>query len=247
MIKLTGLNYTYSAGGEVLSALNLNVSKGSLVGLVGANGSGKSTLMALMAGLYTPTSGSLEICGRLSPGAEKEIRSICRMVMQDADLQILGATVEEDLLMGRKRTESAVTDAKAMAERFDLLEYWDSPVQTLSWGMKRKVCLGAALLDEPEVIVLDEPFSGLDYPGMREMRRIISENRQAGLTQVVSSHDIECFVDLVDDLAVLNKGRLVLSGPPESILDQVHTHGVRPPCSWISGHGITVWDDGSES
>lgn len=247
MIRLTGLSYTYPTGGEVLSSLGLVVDKGNLVGLVGANGSGKSTLMAIVAGLYTPTSGSLEIGERVSPGSERDIRSVCRMVMQDADLQILGATVEEDLLMGRKRTETAVAKARAMAERFDLLEHWDSPVQTLSWGMKRKVCLGAALLDEPQVILLDEPFSGLDYPGMREMRRIISENKLAGLTQIVSSHDIECFVDLVDDLAVLNKGQLVLSGPPESVLDQVDTHGVRPPCSWISGQGITTWDDGSES
>lgn len=244
MIKLAQINYAYPAGGEVLSGITLSLAKTTLTGLVGANGSGKSTLMALMAGLYTPTGGSLKIDGRVSPGSEKQIRSMCRLVMQDADLQILGATVEEDLLMGHKRTDAAIGAAKTMADRFDLLEMWDKPVQTLSWGMKRKLCLAAALLDKPQVLLLDEPFSGLDFPGMREMRRILVENKKAGLTQVVSSHDLECLVDLVDDLAVLNKGRLVLAGPPESVLDHVQDHGIRPPCSWNAGLGVTTWDAG---
>jgi len=245
MIKLTNLDYIYPAGDTALSTVSLAVAKGELLGLVGANGSGKSTLMSLMAGLYTPSGGSLEIDGRVSPGSEKDIRSLCRLVMQDADLQILGATVEEDLLMGRKRSEESVAAAKAMAARFNLLEMWDKPVQTLSWGMKRKLCLGAALLDNPRVLLLDEPFSGLDFPGMREMRKIIVENKQAGLTQVVSLHDLECLVDLVDNLAVLNTGQLVLDGPPESVLDHVIEHGVRPPCAWSAGLGVAAWDEGS--
>lgn len=243
MIKLNRIHYTYPAGGEVLVGVDFALDKGVLVGLVGANGSGKSTLMALMAGLYTPTSGSLEVDGQVSPGNEKKIRTLGRLVMQDADLQILGATVEEDLLMGRKRTDQAIAAAKAMAGRFNLLEMWERPVQTLSWGMKRKLCLGAALLDEPKVLYLDEPFSGLDFPGMREMRKIIVENKNAGLTQVISSHDLECLADLVDELAVLNKGRLVLAGAPETVLDHVLEHGIRPPCSWSAGHGVTPWDN----
>jgi len=244
MITLSRLDYAYSAGGEALAGVTLSVGKGALIGLVGANGSGKSTLMALMAGLYTPSGGSLEIDGRVSPGNEKEIRSICRLVMQDADLQILGATVEEDLLMGRRRTDELVVMAKDMARRFNLLDAWGKPVQALSWGMKRKLCLAAALLDNPQVLLLDESFSGLDFPGMREMRRIIVENKRAGLTQIISSHDLECLADIVDELAVLDKGRLVLTGPPELILDHVLEHGVRPPCSWSAGQGITAWDEG---
>lgn len=243
MIELSRIDYEYPAGGKALSSVTLSAAPGVLIGLVGANGSGKSTLMALMAGLYTPSSGTMRINDFTSPGQEKDIRSIARMVMQDADLQILGGTVEEDLLMGRKRTDQTLAEARAMAEQFNLLDAWDNPVQTLSWGMKRKLCLGATLLDQPQLLLLDEPFSGLDFPGMREMRRIIAENKQAGLTQVVSSHDLSCFVDLVDELAVLNSGSLVLTGPPTSVLDHVREHGVRPPYSWIAGHGITPWDE----
>ncbi len=244
MITLDRLDYRYPSGDEALSSVTLAVGEGKLIGLVGANGSGKSTLLALLAGLYSPSGGTLSLAGHTSPGGEKDIRALCRMVMQDADLQILGATIEEDLLLGRKQTDENVAQAKVMAARFQLTDYWDKPVHTLSWGMKRKLCLAAALLDGPQVLLLDEPFSGLDYSGMREMRSIIRENKEAGLTQFVSSHDLECFVDIVDELAVLDSGRLVLTGPPETVLDHVHEHGVRPPCSWNAGLGVKPWEEG---
>ncbi|CCH48118.1 energy-coupling factor ABC transporter ATP-binding protein [Pseudodesulfovibrio piezophilus] len=243
MIALSGIDYLYPSGGKALSSVTMNMDHGALIGLVGANGSGKSTLMSLMAGLFSPGKGTLSMGDLVSPGDEKKIRSICRMVMQDADLQILGSTVEEDLLLGRKRTDEAVKKAKEIAARFSLLDVWDKSVQSLSWGMKRKVCLAAALLDNPQVVLLDEPFSGLDYPGMREMRRMILENKSKGLTQVVSSHDLECFVDIVDELAVLDHGRLVLNGPAEVVLDHVAAYGVRPPCSWNAGLGIMPWEE----
>nr|WP_321257818.1 ABC transporter ATP-binding protein [uncultured Pseudodesulfovibrio sp.] len=244
MITLNALSFAYPSGGNVLSGLSMNIPKGTLLGLVGANGSGKSTLLSLMAGLYPPTGGSLTVADRVSPGSEKSIRAICRLVMQDADLQILGGTVEEDMLMGSRRDEKAIAQAKDMADRFNVLSAWERPVQTLSWGMKRKLCLAAALLDDPNVLLLDEPFSGLDYHGVREMRAIIGENRQAGLTQVVSSHDLESFIDLVDGLAVLDRGKLVVTGPPESILDSVREHGVRPPHSWSVDRVLGSWDAG---
>ena len=242
MIELSELRYAYSTGGQALDGVTLAVERGTLIGLAGANGSGKSTLLALMAGLYSPTGGTLRVGDCTSPGQEREIRRMVRLVMQDADLQILGATVEEDLLLGRKQTPETVDRARDVARRFHLLDAWERPVQTLSWGMKRKLCLGAALLDEPDVLLLDEPFSGLDYPGVCEMRRIIRENRRAGLTQVVSSHDLESFIDIVDGLAVLNAGRLAVAGPPETVLPHVRENDVRPPCAWSAGQGVGKWD-----
>jgi len=242
MIELSDIHFQYPSGRDVLSAVSVSIQQGELVGLVGANGSGKSTLMALVAGLYTPRSGSAVVDGFTSPGDEKKIRRACRMVMQDADLQILGATVEEDMLMGRKRGEDDRSKARAMADRLNLGYVWSQPVTTLSWGMKRKLCLAAALLDEPKVLLLDEPFSGLDYPGIREMRALLGESKHNGLTQIVSSHDLECFVDLVDTLVVLEHGRLVLAGSPEEVLGKVKEHGVRPPCSWRAGLGVQSYD-----
>lgn len=229
MITLSALDYAYPTGGSALAGITLDLPAGALVGLVGANGSGKSTLLSLLAGLYTPSGGSLRVAGHRSPGEEKAIRSRVRLVMQDADIQILGATVAEDLLLGRRRAPEVEARARDMAARLHLAEHWERPVQTLSWGMKRKLCLAAALLDEPEVLLLDEPFSGLDFPGAREMRAILRENREAGLTQVVASHDLDSFVDLADRLVVLNRGRLAVAGTPDAVLPHVLENDVRPP------------------
>lgn len=242
MITIDKLDYIYPSEEPALKSLTLTVESGAAIGLIGANGSGKSTLLALLAGLYTPSRGTIAVDDVSSPGMEKELRGVCRLVMQDADLQILGGTVEEDLLLGRQRTESSVRQAKDMAERLSLSAYWDKSVQSLSWGMKRKLCLAAALLDEPSVLLLDEPFSGLDYPGMREMRRIIRSNSEAGLTQIIASHDIECLADIVNEMAVLDNGKLVLVGPPANVLDDVAAYGIRPPCSWVSSRSIVSWE-----
>lgn len=241
MIKAENMTFMYPDGHEALAATNFHVARGSLVGLVGANGSGKSTLLAMLAGLYTPESGKLVVDGHVSPGCEADIRGVCRLVMQDADLQILGGTVGEDVLLGRDDDRSEES-ARIMLDRFGLAGKWECPVHSLSWGMKRKLCLAGALLDQPGVLLLDEPFSGLDYPGILEMRRLLRGNREAGLTQVVAVHDLECLIDLADCLFVLNKGTLVLNGRPEDVLDSVREHGVRPPCSWTACRSLEPWD-----
>lgn len=246
MIEFLHLSFEYPSGGGGLQDVTLKIPAGTMLGLVGANGSGKSTLLSVIAGLIEPTGGIFRIGGCEGPCVQSDVRSVCRLVMQDADLQIIGATVEEDLLIGRNRTQEMVEKARDMAARFSLLHVWDKPVQTLSWGMKRKLCLAAAMLDEPQVLLLDEPFSGLDYPGILEMRAIIARNKENGLTQVVSSHDLEAFIDQVDSLAVLKNGELAVTGTPEQVLDDVRQYGVRPPASWILDRSILPWDQGEQ-
>jgi biotin transport system ATP-binding protein len=214
-----------------------------MVGLIGANGSGKSTLLNVLSGILLPNRGTIMVLGKSTPGGHKEIRQSVRLVMQDSDLHILGSTVGEDLLMGRDHTDSRVRErARDMASRFDLDHQWDRPVHTLSWGQKRKLCLATALLDHPEALLLDEPFSGLDYPGIREIRSILLRNREAGLTQIVAAHDLEPLIDMVHSLAVLHQGRLVRMGPPEDVLDTIRGYNVRPPCSWSRERRIVPWD-----
>ncbi len=234
MITVHGLCYAYPGTPAVLEDVTLDVRQGELLLLAGANGSGKSTMLALMAGLYVPAQGMVSIHGTNDP------RSVARLVMQDADLQILGGTLGEDLMLGREGDSEEL--ARDKARRLGLLEHWDKPVQTLSWGMKRKLCLAAALLDDPKVLLLDEPFSGLDYPSTREMRAFLAENKNSGMTLVVSAHDLEPVIDLADRMAVMDNGCLTLFGVPSEVLPSVDAHSVRPPCSWRSSGTITPWD-----
>ena len=240
MIEAAQLSFAYDRDARALESMDFRIPAGTLAVVAGANGSGKSTLLSLLAGLETPSSGRLRLGDFLLPGQEAEARRVGRLVVQDADLHILGATLAEDLLLGREHEDPAA--ARDMARRFGLLPHWDSPVQTLSYGMRRKLCLAGALLDQPRLLLLDEPFAGLDYPGTREMRGILRDNRVQGLTQVLSTHDLDPVADLADVLLVLERGRLALCGAPAEVLPGLRGLGVRPPCSWLAGRGLEYPD-----
>lgn len=242
MIQLADIRFTYDRA-EVLQGISFCLAGGLTLALVGANGSGKSTLLSLLAGLYVPDKGKLTVEGRVSPGQEKAIRALSGLVVQDADLQILGATVGEDLCLGLNHGDvQGMAEAGSLATRFQLEHLWDAPVQALSWGQKRKLCIAAALRRKPKLLLLDEPFSGLDYPGMREMRSVLLANKAARLTQIISAHDIEPLADIADLWAVLEKGRLVAWGTAPDVFPLLAEHHVRPPCSWQAGLGIKAWE-----
>lgn len=227
---------------DALRDVSFSVERGALLCLAGPNGSGKSTLLGLLAGLLTPTSGRVIVGGHASPGAEDDIRKVVALVLQEADLQVLGATVEEDLLLGSPPgDEDAARIAREHASRLGIAHLMERPVSALSHGEKRKLCIAAQLAGGPQVLLLDEPFSGLDYPGILEMRSILAANREAGLTQIVSTHDLEPLADMTDSLVLLSRGTLALHGPVAEQLDRVAELGVRPPCSWSASRTLAPW------
>jgi biotin transport system ATP-binding protein len=241
MIRAAEVSFAYPGARSVLGPVSFQIAPGSLCGLVGANGSGKSTLLALLAGLFVPSAGTLIVNGHASPGEAQAVREAVALVLQDPDQQIVGATVREDLLLGLPpRDAERAARALALAARFGLRDP-SAPVQTLSLGARRKLCIVTALRDAPEVLVLDEPFAGLDYPAGRELRELLASNQQAGRTQVVASHDVEPFADLADAWLVLERGRLVLSGPTDAVFGELTRHGVRPPSAWRPGHPVPRW------
>ncbi|MGE4556093.1 MAG: energy-coupling factor ABC transporter ATP-binding protein [Desulfovibrionaceae bacterium] len=232
MIRLEDVCFDYPGSGEALRSVSLKVAPGELLALVGANGSGKSTLLAVAAGLFEPSSGRVTASGRV------------RLMIQQSELEILGATVGEDLMLGReKQGAEAEARARAMANGFGLGDLWDASVSSLSFGQRRKLCLAAALLDEPDALLLDEPFSGLDYPAEREMRRLLAANKKKGLAQAVATHDLEPLMDLADVAALLDGGRLIACGLVEDVLERVEAHGVRAPCAWRLRRGLPPWEE----
>lgn len=242
MIEVSEVHFSYGRG-EILRGISFGLDRGLTLALVGANGSGKSTLLALLAGLHAPSKGRLKVDGHVSPGQERSIRALAGLVVQDADLQILGATVGEDLCLGLAPEDvQGESEARTLADRFRIGHLWSEPVQALSWGQKRKLCMAVALRRRPDLLLLDEPFSGLDYPGVREMRHMLLANRAAGLTQVVSAHDIEPLVDIADFWAVLRGGELAAWGKAEAVFPELARHDVRPPCSWLAGLGVKAWE-----
>lgn len=234
IISATKLTFGFAKGQHVLEDLTFALPQGSLTCLAGRNGSGKSTLLGLLAGLFAPTGGQLTVAGWDNPGGAKQLRGAVRLVLQEAELQCLGATVGEDLLLGQGDADPTLfaEQARDMAARLHLTAQWDQPVHTLSHGQKRKCAIAGALLAAPSILLLDEPTSGLDHPAILELRDILQANQAAGITQVVATHDLEPLIDLCQGVLALREGRLVCHAPPGEAMQSLIELGMRPPCSW---------------
>jgi len=218
---------------DALRHLCFSVPTGALCCVAGINGSGKSTLLALLAGLFPPTSGALRVAGCEMPRQAYMLRSRVALVPQDPDLYILGSLVEEDLTLGLEPgDEAARRRALDIAALLGLGETMDMPVHTLSYGQKRKLCLASALAATPQLLLLDEPFAGLDYPSALAMRDILAANKKAGLTQIVVAHDLECFADDIDMFLLLNNARLLYAGSADSVMSRLQHARVKAPCWW---------------
>jgi len=235
VIAITDLTFAHEKKRPILHGATGHAPAGVLTILAGQNGAGKSTLLSLLSGILAPDAGTVRVGPWTSPGDEDRIRRAVRLVLQDPDMQILGATVAEDLtLVGDPRDPRFLAVAKDAAARMGLLPHWETPVHTLSFGQRRKLCLAAALVHHPDeppplALLLDEPLSNLDYPGVLEMRRILRQNAAAGLTQIAAAHELDPLTDLASHVLVLSDGRIVLEGAPGAILPAVRPYGVRPP------------------
>ncbi|GAB4530685.1 MAG: ABC transporter ATP-binding protein [Anaerolineae bacterium] len=204
--------------------LNLQVPSGSLFGLIGPNGAGKTTTLRMLAGLLQPTSGQIVLNGQV---ANHDWRDLQRQIGYMPDF----FGVYEDMLVweyldffarcydlpaARRRQ---VTDE--LLELVDLANKRDAYVQTLSRGMRQRLCLAHALVHDPQVLLLDEPASGLDPRARVEMRELLRELGAMGKTVVVSSHILMELGELCDSVGIIEKGRLVASGSLAEITRQV--------------------------
>jgi ABC-2 type transport system ATP-binding protein len=205
--------------------LNLQVATGALYGLIGPNGAGKTTSLRMLAGLLEPSSGEIIINGRVANHDWRELR---RLIGYMPDF----FGVYEDMLvweyldffarcygLPRDRHRQVVDE---LLELVDLTEKRDTYIQTLSRGMRQRLCLAHALVHDPQVLLLDEPASGLDPRARVEMRELLRELGSMGKTILVSSHILTELGELCDSIGIIERGRLVASGPLDEISLQIH-------------------------
>ena len=195
--------------------LNLQVPAGALFGLIGPNGAGKTTTLRMLAGLLEPTAGEILLNGLVTNHNWREQRrqigympdffGVYEDMLVWEYLDFFGRCY--DLPTGRRRQ---VTDE--LLELVDLVAKRDDYVQTLSRGMRQRLCLAHALVHDPRVLLLDEPASGLDPRARVEMRELLRELGAMGKTIVVSSHILTELAELCDSVGIIEKGCLVTSG-----------------------------------
>lgn len=242
-IEAEQIRYRYPASErDALRGLSFSIPSGALCCLAGVNGSGKSTLLQMLAGVFEPGEGTLSFLSESQGQEAKPLSPRTALLPQDPDVYILGSLVQEDLLLALPPDDAEGRErALALARRFGLDKLLDEPVQILSHGQKRQLCLASALAGLPDILLLDEPFAGLDLPASIALREMMAENKAAGLTQIVSGHDLDLYADLVDLYLVLEKGELRAVGDGNSVFPLLLSYGVRPPCAWFAKQAKPFW------
>ena len=245
MIEIENLHHRYQDGTRALRGINLAIPDGEFLLICGPNGSGKTTLIRLIGGLMKPTSGSIRLNGSDAGRTGQEVRPLVGMIFQDADSQIVGETVTEDVAFGPENQglpADQIQERVAWAMRVMGLEkISEKPCYLLSGGEKKRLSIAGVLAMKPNIILFDEPFSHLDYPGTREILRHMVELHRQGRTLVVTTHDVEKVVGHVDRVVVVEQGELKAAGPPEAVIPILSRYGVRPPCYAISETARVSW------
>jgi ABC-2 type transport system ATP-binding protein len=212
-----------------LDKLSLTVDKGDIYGFIGPNGAGKTTTMKILATLLRPTSGQAYVCGYSVNGQAKHIRKKIGYV-PDFFGVYEDMTVTEYLeffaalygLNGQER-QRVIRDVLDLT---DLSYKETAQVESLSRGMQQRLGLARVLLHDPEVLLLDEPASGLDPRARVEIRELLKELRAMGKTILISSHILSELAELCNKVAIIERGQLVFSGPIEEILRRVRRAGI---------------------
>ncbi len=248
MIQIRDLWYKYADGTPALKGVSFDIPDGEFLLVCGPNGSGKTTFIRLLNGLLKPASGSIRVDG-IDPGRNgREVARHVGMVFQDADSQIVGETVREDVAFGPENMglppEQVNERVESALKAVGLENLAEKPCHRLSGGEKRRVAIAGVLAMRSRVLVFDEPFANLDYPGVRQVLGHIVNLHAKGHTIILTTHDVEKVIAHAQRVALLHGGELKALGPAETVAPQFSSFSVRPPAGAFAGTGTGSWLDG---
>jgi ABC-2 type transport system ATP-binding protein len=199
-----------------LSDFSLRLEAGKIYGLLGPNGSGKTTGLHILTGLLTPTEGSVLIGG--VPISEKRSRDLYGFAPDDLPLPVALTGQEYLEFHHAMRRRKDGPRARELADLFGLTDDLDKQVGQYSHGMRRKLQVIAALSHEPQIVILDEPFRGLDPDAAAALRDVLAGFSRSGRTVLIATHDLLRAERECDDVTILANGRVVAAGPPRRLL-----------------------------
>lgn len=212
---------------RAIDGVDIHVSPGEFVAILGHNGSGKSTLAKHMNAILVPTGGTMWVNGRdtKEPAELWNVRQSAGMVFQNPDNQIIGTVVEEDVGFGPENlgvpTDEIWKRVEDSLKAVRMLEYRSNSPNKLSGGQKQRVAIAGVIAMEPQCIVLDEPTAMLDPNGRKEVIRTIQELRKKKqVTVILITHYMEEVID-ADKVYVMDSGHVVMHGTPKEIFSQV--------------------------
>ena len=203
---------------RALHGITFEVPDGGVVGLVGPNGSGKSTLLRIILGLLRPTAGTGRVLGRPLAEPAGYLARIGALIESPAFIPALSARANLTSLAQLRALPPARVDE--VLRLVGLLDRAGEPVRRYSLGMKQRLGIAAAMLPDPEMVILDEPTNGLDPAGIAEMRALLRQVGSEGRTVIVSSHQLAELETICDRLVVIRFGDLLFSGPTPELIAQ---------------------------
>ncbi len=228
MLSIKALNKRYGRF-QAVTDLNLEVREGEIFGFVGPNGAGKTTTMKIMCGLLKATSGEISLEGvdvlRNSSRIKEKIGYMPDFFGVYDDLKVNEYLEFYGSIYNIKGSErKKITDD--LLELVDLSSKRDAYVDSLSRGMKQRLCLARSLVHNPRLLVLDEPASGMDPRARVEMKEILKNLKSMGKTIIISSHILPELAELCTSVGIIDKGRMIISGSVAEIMQQVYSKKV---------------------
>lgn len=219
VIEVTGLTKKYKEVTAV-NDLNLNVHRGDVFGFLGPNGAGKSTTIRMLLSLIKPTKGSIKIFDKELNKYRREILSKVGSIVEKPDFYLyLSAYKNLEILGKLSGTDTSKKRLMEVLEMVGLNKRADSKVKTFSHGMKQRLGLAQALLHDPELIILDEPTTGLDPQGMKEIRDLIIQlSKEQDKTILLSSHILREVELIANRMIIINKGTTRVEGTVEELM-----------------------------
>lgn len=224
ILEFNAVHYTYPDGSRGLEACTLTIAEGERTAVLGANGAGKTTLFLHCNGILRPQHGAVRYAGQpleYERAALMRLRADIGVVFQNPDSQLFSASVREDIAFGplnlglpKEEVWRRVDQALATV-RLD--EYAHKPVQHLSFGQKKRVCLAGVLAMHPKVLILDEPMAGLDPPMQRELQGVLDELSASGLSVILATHDIDFAYQWSDTILIVEAGTCVARIPTSEL------------------------------
>ena len=261
MIEVDGVTCRYESGGGrstgdgsdgvvAVDDVSVSIPDGEFLVVAGANGSGKTTLVRTFNGLVRPDDGEVAVNGTSVGEDLVAARTAVGMVFQDPRDQIVAATVGGDVAfgpenLGRSHAEIDRRVEEALAA-VNMSGRADERVETLSGGERERVAIAGALAMEPDHLVLDEPFTGLDEPARRSVVDRLRALHREGTSVVVVTHDLRDVIDLADRVVGLSRGRVVVDAPPAEAVGTLSGLDVRVPESCAPKDESGAGEGGSE-
>ena len=230
---------------EVLKGISFTANAGSAFGLLGRNGAGKTTTIRIVMGVFPPDAGTVTIDGGAVSASGKRLGYLPEERGLYPKMKILDQIAYIGMLRGMNRTDARASGRRWL-ERLRMSESADAKLNTLSKGNQQKIQLAATIVDNPDIVILDEPFSGLDPVNARLLKDVVSELIESGRIVIFSSHQMGYVEEFCDKIAIIGQGEILLEGDLKAIkrgYDRTHME-IRPEGEDGPGKLAALWQDG---